>query len=353
MVWNVLRKPKLQLSKGIQLTWVPNPHYSILHWNFILLNLPEPFHFLNVQILIGTPNIPIFKTNHVKTTTSDSFKILIATSAQHSDGLQNLSIQDDCELKERLLICLNHVLLEQTGTQLIFDSLQREITLEFSFQLSSAMHKMHTFNAGLYQKWQIWGELEGELNYKQNKYALSAPAVLYYSKMMDFPFVHCYFYFFSMIEHDSKTYTFIQIRNQFNQIMQSKLMVSTAGKTEEFTQNVVLTVLRVYPKIKSKNGAEMYLPREFVWRYADKTQQINVYAHARGDFKAGVGNEFVGSFQYTCIINNQEQQGKSGFCIYADCRALKWQEKNESKRLKSLQNAPEFVCSKAKIIKKP
>ncbi|MEB3767094.1 hypothetical protein FXN70_04945 [Acinetobacter sp. MD2] len=265
--------------------------------------------------------------------------------------MQNLSIQDDCELKDKILTCLNHVLFEQVGAQLLFGSHQREITLEFTFQLSSSIHKLHSFNVGIYQKWQILGEIKGELNYKKNTYTLSAPAVLYYSKMMDFPFLHCHFYFFSMIELDSTRYTFIQIRNQFNQIMQSKLIINIGENIQCFTDQVILNILRVYPKIKSKNGGEMYLPREFVWSFEDKKQQIHLNANTRGDFKAGVGNEFVGSFQYRVHINGEEQQGKAGFCIYADCRPLKWQEKNEKKRFKITHKTPEFACLKGKTSK--
>lgn len=127
----------------------------------------------------------------------------------------------------------------------------------------------------------------------------------------------------------------MQLRDSFNRILQSRLYLRDAsnGTVQMFDQNVHFKVHRVYPKVKTPNGHSMYLPREFEWRYLGKDgYALSVQAQSRGDFKFGLAAGYVGSFKYQVKINNEEQEGESGYCEYIDCRSLRWQEKTNKQK---------------------
>ena len=76
----------------------------------------------------------------------------------------------------------------------------------------------------------------------------------------------------------------LQIRNNFNQLVQSHLYVrDIAGDMELHDKNVIFKVDRVYPKVTTPNGKEMYLPREFSWCVEHEGQILfELHAQSRG-----------------------------------------------------------------------
>ncbi|WP_343598238.1 hypothetical protein [Acinetobacter sp.] len=354
MVWRALTKKGQQPPHFFKFTWYPNTYHKILHWNFILLNLPAPFYFLNIQILIGLPDIPIFKNEkNIQTTEMDTVQILMTTSPQQTEPLQTFSIQDDCNFTEGILQCLNEHILVQQIKALILQKQNQDLSLDAIFQLQKHVKKLTPFNLGTYEQWQMHGQTEGKFIYRQQTYQLSAFTLLYYTRMMNLPLMNWYFYIRNIIQIENKTYSFVQIRSRFNQILQNKVTVTdlNTSHVKTYTTNVHFCILRVYPKTKTVNGMDMYLPREFFWGFEDQQQKIYLYAESRGDFKAGFGAGFIGSFQFTLKIGDTEQQGNAGFCEYIDCRPLKWQETNEDRRLRINQNLAEYACTKGKNIK--
>ena len=350
MVWQTLIKEGKQPPDAFKFTWVPNSYYKILHWNFILLNLPAPFYFLNIQILIGLPNIPVFKNyKSIQTTEMDTVQILITTSPQQTEQHQIFSIQDQCNFAEGILQCLNEAILVQQIKDLVLQKQNRDLSLDAIVKLQTHLKKLTPFNLGIYEQWQMYGQTEGELSYKQQNYQLSAPTLLYYTRMVNLPFINWYFYIRNIIHTEEKIYNFVQIRSRFNQKIQSKVTITNlkTSQVDIYTSNVHFSILRVYPKIKTANGIEMYLPREFFWCFEDDHQKICLYAESRGDFKAGFGAGFIGSFQFTLQINGVGQQGNAGFCEYIDCRSLTWQEKNKQEKMRDeFANSVPFACKK-------
>ena len=141
-----------------------------------------------------------------------------------------------------------------------------------------------------------------------------------------------------------------QTRDHFNRIVQSRIYLKYANveRTELFDEQVQFKVHRVYPKVVTPNGQAMYLPREFEWNYQNKTGDIiQIQAQSRGDFKFGLAAGYVGSFKYQIKINAREEYGEAGYCEYVDCRALKWQEKNQDEKiLDDLINTVPFMLKK-------
>ena len=127
---------------------------------------------------------------------------------------------------------------------------------------------------------------------------------------------------------------FIQLKNQFNQTIQSRMYLRSAHqqKTIMIDERVGFYVHRVYPKVTTPNQQEMYLPREFEWKVQHAEYDVHLYGQSRGDFKFGLGAGYVGSFHYQLTINNEVEEGSAGYCEYIDVRPLLWQEQNDDEK---------------------
>lgn len=69
--------------------------------------------------------------------------------------------------------------------------------------------------------------------------------------------------------------TLSQIRNQWNIILFSRLDIQELGKQPvTFTEDVNFHIHRVYPKVETPHGREMYLPREFSWQCKKKMEKL-------------------------------------------------------------------------------
>ena len=115
--------------------------------------------------------------------------------------------------------------------------------------------------------------------------------------------------------------TLSQIRNQWNIILFSRLDIQELGKQPvTFTEDVNFHIHRVYPKVETPHGREMYLPREFSWQCKNGKVIFELYGESRGDYKFGLAAGYIGSFRYQLSWNNQCLQGEGGYCEYIDCR---------------------------------
>lgn len=149
--------------------------------------------------------------------------------------------------------------------------------------------------------------------YKGQKYQIEGLGRFKHARALHLPFLSLCFYTCQIINLNETTQlTFLQIRNQWNIILCSRLDIQEFGKpVESFTEDVNLHIHRVYPKVKTPNGKEMYLPREFSWQ-CEKNGKIifELYAQSRGDYKFGLAAGYVGSFQYQLSWNEQCLQGE-------------------------------------------
>ena len=170
-----------------------------------------------------------------------------------------------------------------------------------------------------------------------------------HARAIYFPFIAFHFFTYQVIQVNANLQIILsELRNQWNNIIFSRIEIqSNEQKSILYDHQVVLDITRVYPKVQTPNGREMYLAREFIWQYQEKNQIIfQLKAQSRGDYKFGLGAGYVGSFNYELIWNNENHKG-SGYCEYIDCRPLHWQEKNKSEQI--MDQIPHFqpyLCKK-------
>lgn len=331
MKWNSFSKSTQQPPNLDRLQWFPNIQYKTIHYGLVFLNLPAPLHYLNFLTLLGVPNIPVLHNSAAITTTElDTALVFNSCSLNHLSCLHDYSIQDDCNQASEVLDFGQDIKIFKHSNHLQLTQQHSELKLELQIQLYPPKYKSHPLNLGMMEQWLCHARMQGTLQYKEQHYQIQSTGIFSYAKTMQLPFWNWHFYTRQIIQVEEWQLIFYQIRNRFNQIIHSKLIVLDIRQhtSHIYTRDVELEIARVYPKVITPNGLSMYLPREFSWHLQHQHIQIQLFAIARGDYKFGFGVGYVGSFSYKLKLNQKYYESSAGYCEYVDCRALKWQEMN-------------------------
>lgn len=322
----------------------PNAWYKIVHQTIVITNLPAPLHYLNFKVMMGQANLPIFR-NHIAIETSalDTVTLVCSISPHMMTQFSRYSIANDCNLKEDDYQFGETQRL--TGKLPDFHLIRNdpELSIDLNIKTHPVLSRFLKFKIGLYEHWSLLCHCTGQLTYQGKIFDIDQQGSFEYIRAINVPYLPLCFYTYQIIDlKDQRQLQLIHLRNQFNQILQSKIYIKdlVSGKTECFERNVHFVVHRVYPKITTPNHQSMYLAREFEWQWRNDTQHIRIYAQSRGDFKFGVGVGYTGSFNYQLEINEYQEEGHAGYCEYIDCRPLKWQEQDDPQKLLEKRGYP-------------
>ena len=329
----------------------PKGYYKIIHQGLMIPDLPAPLHYFNFLSILGQPNAPMLRNDYaVKTHDLDTAAVISSCSSHMVGHFHGYSIQQDCQFgrevfefgqREKLLGCFPHF-------QFIRED--EELSVNLNITTQPVISHFSKLKLGLFDHWSMLCLCTGSIHYQQQHYQIEQMGSFEFARAIHLPYIPLSFFTYQIINlSKGRQLLLAHIRNSFNQIVQSRLYLRDMHtlRSEMLDQGVQFRVHRVYPKVRTPNGHEMYLPREFEWQYRDQKRSIRVYAESRGDFKFGLAAGYVGSFRYQVQIDDQEEIGESGYCEYIDCRNLKWQEKDkEQKLLDKLANPIPYFAKK-------
>lgn len=329
----------------------PKGRFKIIHQGLMIPNLPEPLHFLSFSSLIGQPNVPMLRNQDaIQTTALDTVAVITSTSPHMVGHFSRYSLEQDCQFnhddycfgdKERLYGSFPHFRLMRDDN---------ELSVNLDIETKPVISHFNKMKLGLFEHWSLLCACKGEVIYKGQMYSIDQLGSFEYAKAINIPYLPLCFFTYQIINLKNKRQLLLmQIRNNFNQIIQSKIYIRdlNSSTSKMFDENVHFKVHRVYPQVTTPNHQQMYLPREFEWNYVDKQTTIRVCAESRGDFKFGLAAGYVGSFNYQVIIDGEINDGQAGYCEYIDCRPLKWQESQDENKIKeNLSDPVPFSCKK-------
>lgn len=326
----------------------PKGRYKIIHQGLMIPGLPAPLHYFNFLTIIGQPNIPMIRNQYaIKTYPLDSVSLISSVSPHMMGHFHGYSIQDDCEIKNGYYRFGDKEQLTGEIPKFRFVREDNELAVDLEIETYPIISNFTNLKLGLFDHWSLLCGCKGEIYYKGQRYPVDQLGAFEYARAINIPYLPLSFFTYQIINlNDQRQILLAQIRNSFNQITQSRIYLRDLqkGSSEVFDQGVIFKVHRVYPKVKTPNGHEMYLPREFEWCYQDATKTISVQAESRGDFKFGLAAGYVGSFKYRVTMDGQEQNGESGYCEYIDCRSLKFQENKKNEKITEKMSNP-VPCS--------
>ena len=311
----------------------PNKKYKIIHQALTIPNLPAPLHYLNFFTLLGQPNIPMLRNpSAIETSNLDTATVLASCSAHMVGQLNHYSIDQDCFIdktdfhfsdREQLLGNTSKFRLFRDDSELSFDIYIR------TYPIASHMLNLRF---ALAEHWSMPCHCRGTVQYKHQRYQIQHIGNFDFARSIHFPYVSYAFLSYQMI-HVSKNrqIIFCQIRDKLNHIVQSRIFLRDLNQMQNLMldENVEFRIQRIYPCVITPNGQRMHLVREFEWDYQSDDLTIRMQAKSRGDYKFGLAAGYVGSFQYQIQINNEHENGESGYCEYIDCRELCYQEQSE------------------------
>lgn len=342
---------QLNLNKSDALTFYPPKGlFKIVYQALILPNLPEPFHYLNFISLIGQPRIPIcYNASAITTTAIDTATVLVTSGLSTAGHLKSYSAKEQCQLEQDRYQFLDVDQIQVDFPNYYFKRIDEELSCQLTVNIRAEIENHSALHWGVGDYWYARCQCEGEITYKKQKYQIEAQGILKHARAIYLPFIAFHFFTYQVIQVNANLQIILsELRNQWNNIIFSRIEIqSNEQKSILYDHQVVLDITRVYPKVQTPNGREMYLAREFIWQYQEKNQIIfQLKAQSRGDYKFGLGAGYVGSFNYELIWNNENHKG-SGYCEYIDCRPLHWQEKNKSEQI--MDQIPHFqpyLCKK-------
>ena len=316
----------------------PKGRYKIIHQGLMIPNLPAPLHYFNFLTIFGQPNIPMIRNNYsIKTYPLDTVSVISSISPHMVGHFHGYSIQDDCEMSKDEFKFGNKEILKGQLPNFELIRNDNELTVNLNIETFPVISHFTKLKLGLFDHWSLLCRCRGEINYKGTLYEIDELGSFEFARAINIPYLPLNFFTYQIINlENQKQLLLAQIRNGFNQIVQSRMYLRDLikGTSEMFDENVHFKVHRVYPMVKTPNGHQMYLPREFEWNLTLDNKKIKVIAESRGDFKFGLAAGYVGSFCYDVEIDGRLESGKSGYCEYIDCRALKWQEQNQTEKSK-------------------
>lgn len=314
----------------------PKGLFKIVYQGVILPNLPAPLHYFNYISLIGQPRIPIcYNASSIHTTALDTATVLASNSLHSVGHLKTYSIKQQC-LFETDQYQFDDV--DVIHGQIPTIHLKRdddELSCDLNIQILDMASNFSALQWGVADYWSSLCQCSGVIQHKEKKYQIDGVGRFKYARAIYLPFLPLCFYTYQVINlSETMQLVVVQLRNQWNSILFSRLEIqNTMGETQSFTENVDFHVHRVYPKVRTPNGREMYLPREFSWQCKKNGKIIfELYGESRGDYKFGLAAGYVGSFRYQLSWNEQCFIGNSAYCEYIDCRPLRWQEKNKNEQ---------------------
>ncbi|ENW26309.1 MULTISPECIES: DUF6670 family protein [Acinetobacter] len=330
----------------------PNSKYKIIHQGLMIPGLPAPLHYLNFLSIIGQPNAPMLANpSAIQTNALDTATVICSTSSHMVGQLHRYSVQQDCNFDAGLFQFLDREQLSGAFPHFRLQRFDSELSFDLSIHTTQLISHFSQVRFSLAEHWSLLCYCQGTLKYKQQTYNIDSLGSFEYARSFNFPYLPLAFLTYQIINlSENRQLLLAQIRDGVNSIVQSRMYLRDLNKmqTQMFDQKVYFKVHRVYPRVTTPNGQNMYLPREFEWCYEAKDGTcIWVQGQSRGDFKFGLAAGYVGSFSYQVKINEENENGEGGYCEYIDCRPLRFQEQDKTdKLLTHLSNSVPLMLKK-------
>ncbi len=330
----------------------PNNKYKITHHALIIPNLPAPLHYFNFYSLLGQPNaLALQNESSINTSPLDTATVFNSVSGKMAGCLHSYSMEKDCSFLQNQFQFSDCERIQGEFPNFQIEREDAELSFKIKITATNTVSHFIKLRMTLAEHWSLLCRCEGEIIYQKQKIEINHLGTFDFARTINFPYIPFAFYSYQIVNlKNDRQLICIQIRNEINEILQSRIYLRDGIKqtTQMFDESVEFNIYRIYPQITTPNGHQMYLPREFEWKHINKDGiQIILTAQSRGDFKFGLGAGYVGSFNYSVNINNDEEIGEGGYCEYIDCRALRWQEQNkEDKNIKNTANFVPFLTKR-------
>lgn len=306
------------------LTNTPIGKYTCVHYGIMIPNLPAPFNFLNMIVVVGQPLVRLFRNEHlIQTTDIDTANVLIGTAGTDENLFHGYSVQNDC-------------LLASNGHLLKFAD---DLTIEGSYPEFKAQRSGHNFNfelelkasdkiahfvqlaGGLYEHWALLCKYQGFLELNGQKTEVQGLCTYEYAHGINVN-IPIRFFTYQILNLDETTQVlFVDTTGPLGLNLQRRVYVRSLDDHGGIYESELKSVVHEYEDqpVTTPNNIKMRLPRRFSWQVNDEQGNllISIDGITNRDFRYGMAGGYAGSYQYKGFFRNQAIQG-TGYIEYID-----------------------------------
>ncbi len=302
----------------------PHGRYGMVHYGLMLPNLPAPYRFLNVILIVGQPKARLFRNSHLITTTArDTVNLLIGTATGTPEQFRGYSIRRDCQLAadgSRLRFG-DDLLIEGRYPRFSVRREGQAFNLALELRATDKIAHFARLIGGLYDHWSILCEYEGHIEQGGIHTQVQGLCTYEYARAVDLnlPFR---FFSYQILNIDANTQVlFVQVLGPFGLPVQRRVYVRSLddhGGIYSCGFDFTVQEHEADPVV-TPEGTTMRLPRKFSWRVEDEQGEelIAVRGLANGDFKYGLGAGYCGSYGYEGHFRKKPIRG-TGYIEYID-----------------------------------
>lgn len=302
----------------------PVGKYRCVHYGIMIPDLPAPYHFLNMIVVVGQPKVTLFRNEHlIQTSDLDTANLLIGTAATKKNLFKGYSVQHDCLLASNghYLKFADDLVIEAAYPT--FRALRQKTDFNYDLKLKATNKIAHfaQLAGNLYEHWALLCEYEGYLELNGQTTQVQGLCTFEYARAanVNLPFR---FFTYQILNIDAKTQVlFVDVTGPLGLTIQSRVYVRALDDHGGIYEAGFKSVVQEYeaePMI-TPNGIKMRLPKQFHWQVDDEHGNvlISIQGHSNQDFKYGMAGGYAGSYQYQGIFRNKEIQG-TGYIEYID-----------------------------------
>lgn len=304
----------------------PEGRYRTVHYGVMLPGLREPLRFMDLIAVIGQPRIPIWRNDHLVTTTdADTVSLLTATGAPGGAVHAGYRLGADCTFAAdgSELRFGDDVVIE--GRYPNFRVARTEPSAPFEIHLRATRTVTHFAHlaGGLYDHWSLLCRYDGEFTVDGERLPVAGIGNLEYARgtAISLPFR---FFTYHVVNVDDRVQVlFGQVLGPLGARVQHEVYVRAVDAPSRVTRRGVrYTVTRFEDEPRTTpDGRSMLLPAEFTWSApsAQGGDLVRIEGRATGDWAYGVAAGFAGSYAYTGTFRGTAISG-TGYLEYIDGR---------------------------------
>ncbi|ESK53608.1 DUF6670 family protein [Acinetobacter tjernbergiae] len=303
---------------------IPQGKYTCVHYGIMIPNLPEPFNFLNLIVVVGQPLVKLFRNDHlIKTSAIDTANVLIGTATGTPEHFNGYSVEKDCTLVSNgsYLKFGNDLVIE--GKYPDFHAYRVGHNFNFDLKLRATDKIAHFVKmmGGMYEHWALLCEYEGFVEQAGVKIEIKGLCTYEYARGINVN-VPIGFFTYQILNIDDKIQVlFVDTFGPLGVTLQSRVYVRSVDDHGGIYSKGFKSIVHEYEpeRVTNPDGISMRLPHKFSWQVNDDKGNllIQIQGITNRDFKYGMAGGYAGSYQYNGIFRGKTIEGK-GYIEYID-----------------------------------
>lgn len=326
--------------------------YSWTQYSIFFPDLPEPHHYLNIIILLGTPSALAFdQESDTNTLPRENASVFSTTAATEQALLKAYIVPDETLINQdgellqfgeeiKISGALPHISVRGEYHGLKFD-----LILHISNQVSWLV------KTPVYDYFSLLSQYHGSIEYQQQRIEHSGLCSYEYARavglhsLIQTPIQDSYkipidFFTHQIINLNENTQILLTQANLINTPAVVSMHVRHLDQPNQVFHQVQFKVIAHYlDEFSAPNGAKMRLPKNFTWHALDENGEecFEIFANVDATFHYGRGRGYVSSFQYNGHFQKQAIAGR-GYMEYINIE----DQRSFSEEYEDLDEANEF-----------